>query len=53
MCSRKLKQLKTTMIFLISQKFQFVLEAKTGNAFSGEISLGKMYFYSCTLKNAS
>lgn len=44
MRSRKLKQLKTTMIFLTSQRFRVVLEAKNGNAFSGEISLEKMYF---------
>ena len=50
MRSRKLKQLKTTMIFLVSQRFQVVLEAKTGNAFSGEISLEKMYFNLVHLK---
>ena len=44
MRSRKLKQLKTTMIFLTSQRFRVVLEAKNGNAFSREISLEKMYF---------
>ena len=36
MRSRKLKQLKTTMIFLTSRRFQVVLEAKNGNAFSVE-----------------
>ena len=30
MCSHNLKQLKTAMIFLISQRFQVVLEAKNG-----------------------
>ena len=38
------------MIFLVSQRFQVVLEAKNGNAFSGEISLEKMYFNLIHLK---
>jgi len=50
MGSRNLKQLKTTMIFWISQRFQVVLEVKNGNAFSGEISLEKMYFNLVHLK---
>ena len=36
--------------FLISQRFQVVLEAKNGNAFSGEISLEKIYFNLVHLK---
>ena len=39
MCSHNLKQLKTAMIFLISQRFQVVLEAKNGKKFPWKKSI--------------
>ena len=39
MCSHNLKQLKTTMIFLISQRFQVFLEAKNGKKFPWKKSI--------------